>query len=75
MPKSSRESTKPLDPKTKLIILLITIIVILTIILGSRATLQSNIPIDSMQDPLPFRQSCELKAPETSSSKPANNES
>ena len=52
----------------KLIIFLVTIIVILMVILGSRATLQSNIPIDAMQDPIPFRQSCDVKVPDSRAS-------
>ena len=51
---------KQLDNKTKIIIFLSLMVIILLMILGSKATIHGNIPVDAMQDPIPFRQSCEI---------------
>lgn len=61
---------KKLDGKTKIIIFLGLLVLILGLILGSRSTIHGIIPVDAMRDPIPFRQSCQINLPDET--KPEN---
>lgn len=51
---------KKTGPRTKIIIILAFILLVIFIFLFNKATLNSLIPVDYMQDPWPFRQSCDV---------------
>ena len=49
--------------RTKLIIILAFLLLLIFLVLFNKATLNGLIPVDYLQDPWPFKQSCEINVP------------
>tara|TARA_R110002095_G_scaffold151786_1_gene131363 strand:- start:606 stop:824 length:219 start_codon:yes stop_codon:yes gene_type:complete len=54
---------KKFGPRTKFIIILAFILLLIFLFLFNKATLNDLIPVDYIQDPWPFKQACEATLP------------
>ena len=58
-----RKKLKNMGPRAKVITVLAFILLFIVLFLFNKATLNGLIPVDYMQDPWPFKQSCEIPTP------------
>ena len=59
-----RARLRKIKTKTKILVGLIVVALLLLIILMNKATINSLIPVDYMRDPWPLNQECEVSKPE-----------
>ena len=57
-----RKKIKNIGPRTKIIILLAFMLLLVFLFLFNKATVNGLIPVDYMQDPWPFKQACQVPA-------------
>lgn len=54
---------KKFGPRTKIIMILAFILLLIFLFFFNKATLNNLIPVDYIQDPWPFKQACEVPSP------------
>lgn len=58
-----KKNLKKFGPRTKIIIVLAFILLLIFLFFFNKATLNNLIPVDYIQDPWPFKQACEAPSP------------